>query len=69
MRLVRLAALCTLLTMLAAGCADSDSNPSGAGILPQGYNRSHSSIDDYGRTSGFTDPYACWRSTAPVQCY
>ncbi len=69
MRLVRLAAMCVLLATSVAGCADSDSDPSGAGILPPGSNRDRAGMDYYGRSSGYIDPNACWRSTAPALCY
>jgi hypothetical protein len=66
MRLGRFAAVFVVLAMAAAGCADS-----GSGVYspPMAYNRAHSSLDDYGRSTGYTDPTACWRSTPTATCY
>ena len=47
-----------------AGCGDSTTYSG-----PTGFNRAHSSLDDYGRSSGFTNPDACWRSTSPTACF
>jgi len=72
MRMLRLAALALALATTTA-CSDSGTEYAPP---PQGYSRSHSSIDDYanstgsyGRMSGYTNPNACWRSTSQGQCF
>ena len=64
MRLGRLVAVLVVVAMAAAGCGDSTTYSG-----PTGFNRAHSSLDDYGRSSGFTNPDACWRSTSPTACF
>lgn len=66
MRLGRFAGVFVLLAMAAGGCTDSNSDVYSP---PMGYNRQHSSLDDYGRSTGFTDPTACWRSTPTANCF
>jgi len=66
MRLVRTLVALVILATLTAGCADSDSES--AGPPPRGFNRAHSSFDDYGSHYGYTDPNACWRSTSQAGC-
>jgi hypothetical protein len=66
MRLGRFAAVLVLLAMAATGCTDSDT---AVYSPPMAYNRSHSSLDDYGRSTGYTDPTACWRSTSTATCF
>jgi len=67
MRMASLVALLILAASAVSGCADSDS---GEGAPPPpGFNRAHSSIDDYGRANGYINPNACWRSTSPAQCF
>ena len=65
MRLGRLAVMLAVMAMAAAGCSDSSSTYSG----PTGFNRAHNSLDDYGRSSGYINPDACWRSTSTANCF
>jgi len=68
-----LVALSVALATTIAACSDPGTEYAPP---PQGYNRSHSSIDDYanstgsyGRMSGYMNPNACWRSTSQGQCF
>ena len=55
-----------VMVMVAAGCSDSGGRPVPA---PIGFDRQHNSLDDYGRSTGYTNPNACWRSISTATCF
>ncbi|MEA2780093.1 MAG: hypothetical protein QOK29_1637 [Rhodospirillaceae bacterium] len=69
MRRSRVAASFTLVCLVLAGCAGSDSDQTVH--RPAGFNRAHSWYDSYGpygSVGGFMNPGACWRSTPTPEC-
>ena len=62
--LIRLAAILAVLATTAAGCADSGDIVQS----PQGFNRVHSFFEDYGTSSGFTNPGSWWRGLSEANC-